>query len=229
MSEMQSCRKICLKQQTDLHRVLTNAKPYDQAIRLFLRQHAMLHSAQVARTQLESLEDAVLEDITENQMRSIVAGCPHSVAWIIWHMTRCEDITMNLLVAGCPQVLNDRWLGRMKVAVCDTGNTMNEQEIADFSHAINIKALRAYRVAVGRRTQAIVKRLKPADLKRQVDPVRLRQVTIEGAVLEGARGIVIYWGRRNVAGLLLMPSTRHILVHLNEVIRMKGRLLRHGS
>ena len=30
----------------------------------------------------------------------------HSIAWFIWHMTRIEDVTMNLLLAGSPEVFS---------------------------------------------------------------------------------------------------------------------------
>lgn len=197
---------------------------HDQAIELFLNQHAMLHSARVSQTDLWSFEDAVLNDMTEEQFRRIPRNCEHSVAWLIWHIARCEDITMNLLVAGSPQVLHrDNWLERMKIMVRDTGNTMDAAEIADFSATIDIEALRAYRVAVGRRTREIVKPLQPEELKQKVDPARLQHIWDEGAVVEAARGIADYWGRRNVAGLLLMPATRHNLIHLNEALQLKQR------
>jgi hypothetical protein len=139
-------------------------------------------------------------------------------------MARCEDITMNLLVAGSPQILHrDNWLEQMRITAQDTGNAMSWEEIAQFSAAIDIGALRAYRVAVGRRTREIVKQLGPEELKQKVDPARLQRVRDEGAVVEAARGIADYWGRRTVAGLLLMPATRHNIVHLNEALRIKRR------
>jgi hypothetical protein len=36
---------------------------------------------------------------------------------------------------------------------------------------------------------------------------------------------VDYWSRRTVAGLLLMPPTRHCFLHLNEALRIKHALL----
>jgi hypothetical protein len=78
-------------------------------------------------------------------------------------------------------------------------------------------------LAVGRRTREIVKQLQPAELKQKVEPSRLQQVLDEGAVVEAARGIVDYWSKRNTAGLLLMPATRHNLIHLNEALQIKRR------
>jgi uncharacterized damage-inducible protein DinB len=197
---------------------------HDEAIKLFMDQHAMLHSAQVAQTDLWSYEDAVLDDIPEEEYRRIPAKGEHSVAWLVWHMARCEDITMNLLVAGSPQVMNEGdWSTRLGITARDTGNAMDAVEISEFSAAIDIDALRAYRVAVGCRTREVVSELQPDDLKQRVDPARLQRVWDEGAVVEAARGIAEYWGNRNIAGLLLMPATRHNLVHLNEILKLKQR------
>jgi hypothetical protein len=221
---MESYRKLCLKQQTELRQIMTRSGQHGKALELFLSQHAMLHSAMMAQTEPWSFEDEILDDMTEEQIRRIPRNCEHSVAWIIWHIARCEDITMNLLVAGSPQVLNrDDWLDRTKSPICHTGNEMDEAGITHFSDSIDVGALRAYRVAVGRRTREIVKQLVSEDLKQKVDPARLQRVWDEGAVVEAASGIVDYWGKRNVAELLLMPATRHHIVHLNEALKLRRR------
>jgi hypothetical protein len=226
--KMESYRKLCLKRQTELRRVMTRSGQYDEAIQLFLTQHVMLHSAKmaakVAGAEPWSFEDAVLDDMTEERIRRVPRSCEHSVAWIIWHIARCEDITMNLLVAGSPQVLNQGgWVDRINSPICHAGNEMDAVGVARFSDALDIDALRAYRVAVGRRTREIVKQLGSEDLKRKVDPARLQRVWDEGAVVEAASGIVDYWGKRDVAGLLLMPASRHPIIHLNEALKLKRR------
>ncbi len=184
----------------------------------------MLHSVKMAQSEPWSFEDEILNDMTEEQIRRIPRNCEHSVAWCIWHIARIEDVAMNLLVAGSPQILyREDWLERMKTTFHHTGNAMDEEGVAKLSATIDIEALRAYRMAVGRRTREMVQQLDAEALKQKVDPIRPQQVMDEGAVLEAARGIVDYWGRRNIAGLLLMPATRHSLVHLNEALRLKGR------
>jgi RimJ/RimL family protein N-acetyltransferase len=228
VGKMESYRRLCLKRQTELRRAMTRSGQYYEAIQLFLTQHAMLHSAKAsteeALAEPWSFEDGILDDMTEEQIRRVPHNCEHSVAWIIWHIARCEDITMNLLVAGSPQVLNQGgWVDRINLPICHAGNEMDAVDVARFSDALDIDALRAYRVAVGRRTREIVKQLGPEDLKRKVDPVRLQHIWDEGAVVEAASGIVDYWGRRNVAGLLLMPASRHLIIHLNEALKLKRR------
>ena len=43
---------------------------------------------------------------------------------------------------------------------------------------------------------------------------------------ERQKRLVEYWGTRTLAGLILMPATRHPLVHLNEAMRIKDLLHR---
>jgi hypothetical protein len=221
---LEANRKLCLKQQTELRNKLLSADYYQEACQLFFKQHAMLHSVKMAQTEPWSLEDEVFDALSDEKARRIPCNSEHSIIWNIWHIARIEDVAMNLLVAGSRQVLNqDNWLKQMKLKVRDTGSTMDTEGVVDLSNKIDIVALRAYRVAVGRRTRDIVNQLQPEELKHKIDPARLDQVRKEGAVVEAASGLIDYWGKRNIAGLLLMPATRHNLVHLNESLRLKER------
>lgn len=198
--EFESYRKLCLKQQTDLRKIMGNPDQLEGAILLFMRQHAMLHSAKMAQTEPWSFEDAVLDDMAEKRIRRIPRNCDHSVAWTIWHIARIEDTAMNLLVAGTPQVLNqDNWLRQMNIETSSTGNAMDEENVADLSARIDIPALRAYRTAVGCRTRQIVETLQPEGLKQKVDPARIAQVMEAGALVESARAIAEYWNKRDIA------------------------------
>lgn len=226
MNSLDQWRKQCLKQQTELRRLMSDGAKHDRAIRLFLTQHALLHSAKMARTEAWSFEDAVLDGLTDDQLRRLPRG-GHSIAWLIWHIARCEDITLNLLIANRSQVLHTQnWLKRLNITARDTGNAMDAAETAAFNRSIDIAALRAYRLAVGRRTRAIAQRLTPSQLRQPVDPARIRLVLEQGAVLPAAHGIADYWAARDFAGLLLMPATRHNLIHLNEALRVKTQLAR---
>jgi hypothetical protein len=216
-------RKSWNEQQQVLRKSLARVEDYHKAIELFLNQHAMVHTAEMSHAGLWSIEDEVLDGITGQQMRRINKG-EHSIVWIIWHLTRIEDITMNLLVAGSPQImLKEGWLERMKINARDTGNGMTVADVADISASMDIDALRAYRLSVGRQTRAIVKSLQPEQIKQRVDPARLQQITREGAVIPAGSGVLEYWGGLTTAGLLLMPPTRHNFIHWNEASRIRQK------
>lgn len=217
-------QKLCLKRQTELRALLTSSNQQQAGLQLFMSQHAMLHSARMAQTEPWSFEDEVFQDTTEEQVRGIPSKYEHSIVWNIWHIARIEDVAMNMLVACSPQVmLQGDWLEKLGISAKDTGNGMDQDGIVSLSGAMNIDALRDYRAAVGRRTREIVMQLQPRDLKVKVESSRLAQVRDQGAVIEAASGLLDYWSRRDIAGLLLMPASRHNLVHLNEALQIKGR------
>lgn len=222
--DIETNRKLCLKRQTELRGALTGGEQFEQAIQMFLTQHAVLHAGKIDKASGWSFADAIVNNMADEQIRRIPRNCEHSIAWILWHIARIEDVTMNLLVAGSPQIFHrDRWSERMKSSVRHTGNAMDLEEVSTLSQRVDIEALRAYRLAVGKRTREIVRQLQAGDLKRKIDPARLQRVRDEGAVVAEASGILDYWSKRDVAGLLLMPATRHSLVHLNEALKLKQR------
>ena len=217
-------RKYWNHQQQVLREALTRSKDHARAIELFLNQHGMVHSSELAPAGSPSLEEPIWQGLTDAAARRIAPKGEHSIAWIFWHIARIEDVTMNLLLAGTPQlILQEGWLERMKVTESDTGNAMDLARIARLSAAVNLAALRDYRLAVGRRPREIVLQLVPEQLKEKVQPKRLQQVLAEGAVEESAHGLIDYWGGLTLAGLLLMPPTRHNFIHLNEAMRLKTR------
>jgi hypothetical protein len=218
-------RIIWNKQQKGLRAALSHPEQHDKAIDLFLSQHAMIHSADMSGTELFSFEDEIWQGLEDRFARYIPPKFEHSIAWCIWHLTRCEDITMNMLVAGAAQLLQKGWLEKMRVPECDTGNAMKADEMANFNAKIEITDLRGYRRAVGRRTREIIRALKPGDFKRKIDPQRIQQIREEGAVLASQQWLLDYWGGQTIAGLLLMPPTRHSMVHLNEALRIKQKVI----
>jgi hypothetical protein len=220
-------RKFRNEQQQAFRRTLSHPEEHKKAIELFLAQHAMVHTAAMSGDGLWSMEDEVWQGLTEQAARCIPPKFEHSIVWCLWRLTRCEDITMNMLAAGTPQLLlKEGWFARMGVPDRDTGNAMQSEEITAFSNRIAIPALRTYRLAVGRRTGEIVKSLEPGQVKCKVDPARLQRVQDEGAVLESEQWLLDYWGGLTIAGLLLMPPTRHNILHLNEALRIKQKCAR---
>ncbi len=190
---------------------------------MFRRQHSVLHSAKVNPVDW-SYEDNLLDDLSEAKWRHIPPNGEHSIVWNIWHLARIEDATMNLLVAGQSQLFNEEhWQKRLNASICNSGNDIPMADIVKLSAEVDLAALRAYRTAVGKRTQDIVSKLTFTDFKQKVNPNRLQQIMTEGVLVPEAKGVLDYWSRRTIAGLLLMPPTRHNLVHLNEIDALKQR------
>ena len=220
-------KELWNSQQKLLKSIITKLDKFDEAIKLCLDQHSMVHTSQMSQTNVVTFEDELWDGLDEVTFRTMPTEKDEAtIAWCLWHSTRIEDITMNILVADDTQVINnDNWLKKMNVRVCDTGNAMTNKEIVDFSLIMDMQELRNYRKTVGRKTREIIKSFEPSDLKRKIEPNRLQRILDEGGVLnvEGANWLIDFWGRKNVAGILLMPVTRHHIVHINESIRLKEK------
>jgi hypothetical protein len=223
---MDSNRKLWNSGQQKLRMALA-AKDHPKATEQFVIQHGMVHSQKVSRMDIWSFEDELWQGLTEEAFRAIPPEGEHSIAWILFHIARIEDITMNLLIAGTRQLyLKDGWAKKLKSTIPHSANKMDDAGVAQLSAALDMQALREYRLAVGRRTREIVKKIRVDELNQKVDPIRLQKVLAEGAVIPEAMEVVNYWGSRTIAGLLLMPATRHNLLHLNEALRVKQKLSR---
>ncbi|MBC2578773.1 DinB family protein [Clostridium sp. DJ247] len=229
---MDSKKGLWNSQQKLLKSIMMKLDKFDETIKLCLDQHSMVHISEMSQTNVVTFEDELWEGLDEITFRTMpTAKDEATIAWCLWHSTRIEDITMNILVADDTQVINsDNWLEKMNVKIYDTGNAMTNEEIIDFSLSIDIQELRNYRKVVGRKTREIIKKFEPSDLKRKMEANRLQRVLDEGGVLnvEGANWLIDFWGRKNVAGILLMPVTRHHIVHINESIQLKQKCRKLG-
>lgn len=213
-------------QQQEVRRLLAH-KLYADALRLWLRQHAMLHSAVMAQEGGWSLHDEVVEGLTEAHLRWQPSAGANSIAWLLWHMTRIEDVTMNLLVAGQPQVVDEpQWLGRLGLSRPDVGTAMGDSEVAEVSARLDLAALQDYRVAVGRRTRMTISTLQPHELDTRVAPERIRALRASGAIIGAAEGLADTWAGWTTTRFLLMPATRHSFTHLNEACRLRTKMKR---
>ncbi|MNJ49453.1 DinB superfamily protein [compost metagenome] len=213
------------------HKRLTSIilKPHEHlnTIDLFLKNHSLLHSSGMSNSIIATLEDELVRDITEETLRKYPVNAPdtkNSIVWHIWHISRIEDMTMNVLVNNTDQVFcSEGWHKKLKVEYSHSGNEMTEDEILDLSRNIDVAELFAYRLEVGRKTREIVSSLLAGDFKKKVEAERIKKLEKQEAVKKEASWLLEYWGNKRIAGLILMPATRHIYVHLNKSIRIKQK------
>ena len=201
------------------------------ALHLFLIEHARAHSAAVAPGDGPLwLEDALLTGLTDDQLRLRSGDGGNSLAWLLWHMARIEDVAVNVVLAAEPQVLDhDGWRGRLNVDHCDVGSGMAEADVADFGAQVDIPALRGYRTAVGRRTRELVAVMHPAELAAPVTALDVARAAASGAFGERAEWLKAFWEGRPKAWYLSWTAAGHSYLHLGEALGIKGQVgLGHG-
>jgi hypothetical protein len=208
-----------------LKSIIYKPERFAESIELCLGMHLFVHASEMSGVNFMTFEDELWNGLDDTTFRAMPSEKDNTIAWNLWHLSRIEDLTSNLLIAGEYQVIYaDKWCEKMNVDIIDTGNAMTTNEIINFSKKIKMESLRNYRIAVGRKTREIIKGLSQKDIKTKVSPKGLKRILDEGGVVEGSKGLLDFWGRKDIAGILLMPLTRHQVVHLNNSLRIKAKL-----
>lgn len=207
----------------ELRKLIRPLKTFDSAIDLALKIHAITHTSIVSSNDSQTFCDCLLDGLADKDYSVMPTENDKSMAYHLWHIARIEDLVGNLLIAESPQIFNDEWADKLNVSVKDTGNAMMYHQIIEFSEQINKQELINYRNAVGTQTRKTLKSLTPADLKRKPKAECLEQIVIEGGLLEhkGSLWLKDFWGKHTVAGLILLPITRHHMMHLPDCLVIK--------
>jgi DinB superfamily len=225
-------RKEWNRKHKHLRETLKKPEDYSEAIALFLSQHRWLHSLKIDQGEWDysSLQDDLLCGLEEEIFRKHPVPNPdtkNSIAWHLWHISRVEDMTMNILVADEEQVYTvGDWPSKMNISVFHSGNEMKDNDISELSATIDFDELVDYREKVGLQTRRIISKLSPEDFNKGIPTNRINRLFQEKALLPEAAAIAEYWSSKTIGGLMLMPGTRHNFLHLNKAIRIKERLER---
>jgi hypothetical protein len=191
----------------------------------FLLHHARLHSGELIAVEGGSLVDQTLAELDDAALRARPATGLNSLAWLLWHMARSEDVYVNVLLLRRPQVLDrPEWAGRLRVERRDTGSGMAHEEVALVSMTIDIPALRAYRTAVGQATRAAIVDLAPEWWIQPITPAVVDQLIASGAFLPAVVPVVQRIAGRTHGGMLGSLGITHNALHLGEAQTVRSLL-----
>jgi DinB superfamily len=191
------------------------------AIDFFLLRYRELHSR---------LVEDLASGLSDNQVRGRPQAGVNTIAWLLWHSARIEDVGVNRFVVDRPQVLEDGWFERLAVLRRDVGTGMTDAEVDELSSRIDLPALRGYWEAITRRTLDTVQTLRGADLEVTVPAALVRRVSFsEGAVAQQAAWLADFWAAgRSRAWFLAQVPLLHVYGHYFEA-RVTAGLWGHRS
>jgi hypothetical protein len=188
---------------------------------LFMLQHHQVHSGAMSGDDTDfHIPDMLLRDMSEEQLRLSPRDDQNSVAWLLWHIARCEDVVAGAILSTGGQVLDEGWGLKMQVPRRDIGTGMTSTEVRELSQQIDIEALLEYRSTVGRRTREVVGQIDDRTFDEPVTPDNvdtLRALETFGA---HAGWVGEYWQTRTRAWFLWLP-TGHCYQHLGEAITVR--------
>lgn len=150
-----------------------------------------------------------------------------TLAYSMWHIFRIEDIVAQTLIGQEKQVLfTDKWLEKTRSPIITTGNELKGEEIQTFSRQLDVKAVYEYCMAVMNATNRMLQRLKYKDLKQKfTDADRNRLIDSQCVSSdEEAFWLIDYWCGKDIRGLIQMPFSRHWIMHIEAMRRIKNKL-----
>ena len=142
------------------------------AMHFFLPLHELMHGQITDR----------FSQLTDAQMRLRPHPNMNSIAWLLWHIARSEDMGQSA-DRQSPRCPCEGWASRLNLSRHDMGTGMTDEEVAEFSARVNTVALREYSVAVGPRTQEIVRSLRAEALDEVQDASHIRKILVEEEVI----------------------------------------------
>lgn len=182
---------------------------------LLLEEHSAVHSAAVGGNKF-SLADRTFAGLSDDQMRVRPREDLNSLAWIMWHIARAEDIMTNVLVSGRNQVVDDGWAAKLKIPRPDFGIGMSMSEVAELSRTIDVAALRDYRDAVGVRTREIIGAYGPQDWEGEVTTAAAERAGALGCFGTRREALVKGMTGRPRRAVLAAIAVMHSASHLGE-------------
>lgn len=153
---------------------------------------------------------------------TVLRARPHglnSIAWLLWHVSRCEDVGVNRLVTEGVQVFDtDGWPERLHVLRRDIGTGMTDKEVTELGEQIDLPALDSYWTAVTARTAEVVATLDPSTLDAPVSDANIHQLIVEEGVFDPRavdQGYEEFWTKQpNRGWFLAQLALTHSFGHL---------------
>jgi hypothetical protein len=150
-----------------------------------------------------------------------------TLSYSIWHIFRIEDIVTHTLISRDKQVLmTGGYQKKIGSPIITTGNELQGQEIAEFSKKLNVKALYEYAKEVMLSTNSLLTKLEYSQMKTMFSEADKARLVESGCVSpdENAVWLIEYWCGKDIRGLIKMPFSRHWIMHIEAMLRIKNKL-----
>lgn len=197
------------------------------ARQLFLMNHAATHGASAIPGERAGREERLCEGLTAADLRICPEGRFNSIAWLIWHIARCEDVMVNSVLHNGSEVLDDGWLNRLGVSTRHIGTDDTMAEVEAFSQQVDVTALRFYRAAVAGGTKRWVESIDFASLDKVLACAGAERAAQRGAFTERSDWVREMWAAEERAELwwLSWLSIGHNHSHIGDGGVTKGLIL----
>lgn len=150
-----------------------------------------------------------------------------TLSYSIWHIFRIEDIVAHEMIAKDEQILfKHGYAEKIHAPIITTGNELSAEGVDEFSRQADRWQLYEYAKKVLESTDQILTRLEYRDLKRRFgDDIREKLKRSKCiSENENAAWLIDYWCGKDLKGLIRMPFSRHPIMHVEAMRRIKNKL-----
>ncbi len=150
-----------------------------------------------------------------------------TLSYSIWHIFRIEDIVGHELIAKDQQILfREGFLEAIQSPIITTGNELVGNTIGEFSKQLNVQELFRYSRAVMESSNKILLELEYKELKRKFALEDKERLMKSGCISQDEQAIwlIDYWCSKDIRGLIKMPFSRHWIMHIEAMRRIKNKL-----
>ncbi|MDC7123933.1 MAG: hypothetical protein PQJ46_00100 [Spirochaetales bacterium] len=192
---------------------------FDKIMSLSIGLHAFTHETpENEQREIPTYEDQLWQENAD--FTKITPQKIYSAAWHVWHSARIEDITCARLLLSEDEVLDSQnYYEKINVPFRHTGNSMDYSEMELFNKSINIDELRMYRRKVAERTVNTLNDLTFGEFNSKFSASDIDKISQTKSVADADSWLLEYWGKKKVSGIIAMPFTRHLMVHINSAFR----------
>ena len=173
-------------------------------------------------------EQSIQSVFTPEEMKERIDGRGNSIAWLMWHTARTEDLAVQTLIKGEDQLLfQSDWSERLGIDVSHIGTGLPEEELGEFSKSINVEAADEYWKTVAKNSFEWLKSTTPEQLDEKVD-VEKRLEGVPDVIVAGNTALTQFWNNRTTAFLFQGPVISHGYIHVGQMQEIGGRLGKTG-
>ncbi len=175
------------------------------------------------REELKEIDEFIFSNCDKEEFCRMPLKTDKTIAYYIYHLTRIEDITSNTLILDKEQILfRNKYDKLLNSPIITTGNELKRDKLIEFSSLLDIDKLKGYVEDVYHNTNQLITEMKYEESKTKVSTERKNNLIGLNVVSKDkdAFWLVDYWCKKTYAGLLLMPFSRHQMMHLDGCLRI---------
>ena len=168
-------------------------------------------------------EASVRGSLLPAQLLERLGGKGNSIAWLMWHSARSEDVIVNSIIRGEPQVLTQGWQDKAGLDMTHIGTGLSDDEVAEFGKRADPTVIDDYWGAVALQTSTWLASIDPSALDVTPD-MDERLKGVPPILAGGGTGAMDFWRGRSSGFLLSSPVISHQYMHVGEMQYIRGAL-----